>query len=246
MWRMAVLFISIIALNFPLEVSGHDPWKRLQEVFSSENVPKEANRENSWVRLRVIYLPFTEKEEISGLTKRATDFKMAAYFHQKLDSYKNIILECARHFNIPVSIIQGVIMVESGGDCYARAKISSAKGLMQTIDSTFQEAREALKNSGIKIKNNPFDPWSSIYAGSWYLDQMYRRVHGNRSLANKGRQNLWNWKKPLEYYYVGPQNGKKRKDIIVIYYSDGTRRKLNKSLYAKKVINWAKILEKMG
>ena len=67
-------------------------------------------------------------------------------------------------------------MVESSGNPKASAKASSAKGLMQTIKSTFAEARSGLKAIKIHIPNDPYSPKASIMAGSWYLDQMFRQM----------------------------------------------------------------------
>ena len=132
-------------------------------------------------------------------------------------------------------------MVESGADRYARAKGSSAKGLMQTIDSTFKEARESLKSQGIDIKDDPFDPRSSIYAGCWYLDRMYRTANENPFSFN--RRELSSWEKPLECYYAGPGNGIKDEEWVFVY-RDGKRVKINKSVYSQKVLRYARILKK--
>ena len=242
---MTILFIFIVVFGLPLKVRGYDPWKSLKELFVLENVPQKVNRSDPWMRIRKLYLPVSEKGGDVGLTHKQTSYRINVHFCRMVEPYANIITKCSRHFKIPVSIIQAVIMVESGGNPNASNKLTSAKGLMQTIDSTFEDARKALINSGILIKDDPFDPRSSIYAGCWYLDRMYCLVYGNSTFAKNNRQNLWSWQKPLEYYYVGPKNGKKDKKVIICY-GGGVRKEVDKSLYAKKIIKWAKILEEAG
>jgi soluble lytic murein transglycosylase-like protein len=93
--------------------------------------------------------------------------------YQVISNYGETITRASKLFDVPEKIIIGVILTESGGDPLARAKTSSAKGLMQTIDSTFNMAYNALKVQGINIVKDPFDPTASILAGSWYLGSMY-------------------------------------------------------------------------
>ena len=133
----------------PSLAKGYDPWKELQRLSSGDNKSKKESlkEEDPWVKLRSIYLPFTEEEESEALKKKLPRKKVASYFLKTLKPYRDIIDECSKKFNIPAPVIQGMIIVESGGNRYARAKKSSAKGLMQTIDSTFKEARENLKDS---------------------------------------------------------------------------------------------------
>lgn len=77
-------------------------------------------------------------------------------------------------------------MAESGADPYAKAKTTSAKGLMQTIASTFEMARNGLADQGIRISDDPFDPESSIIAGAWYLDRMYTKAVKDKKKSNPG------------------------------------------------------------
>jgi len=131
-------------------------------------------------------------------------------------------------------------MVESGGNPHAAAKTSSAKGLMQTIDATFAEARRALAVQGIKIRNDPFKPRASIMAGTWYLDQMYRQVIRDRGEVLQ-RNSITSWRLPTEYYYAGPGHGRKRSQVVMIY-AGGKQIRVDKSGYSSKVLRWAHIL----
>lgn len=239
-----LIILVIITLAFlPSKTKGYDPWEKLRQVFpqASPAQKEEGKQKDPWIMLRALYFPFTEEQEYDRGKERTPSGKLASYFFQKLGPYQGIIRECAEQFQIPSPIIHGVIMVESGGDRYARATESSAKGLMQTIDATFKEARASLQSHGINIGSDPFDPRSSIYAGSWYLDQMYRKVFNDaRSLQ---KENMESWRKPLECYYAGPGEGIRKNEWVIVY-SNGKKRRVNKFVYSEKVIRWARILER--
>lgn len=155
--------------------------------------------------------------------------------YQVISNYGEIIARSSKLFNIPQEIIIGVILTESGGDPFARAKITSAKGLMQTIDSTFEMAYTALKAQGINIVNDPFDPTASILAGAWYLDRMYNQAAMDLKADPYERQNVRSWEAALEYYFAGPQNGIKPQNEIRVF-SKGIHRTINKQKYSGKVI----------
>ena len=144
-------------------------------------------------------------------------------------------------YDIPQEVIKAVIMAESGGDNYAKARTTSAKGLMQTIDSTFLMAKKGLEKKGIKISDDPFDPESSIMAGAWYLDRMYEKCIKDGKLISNNREDISSWRYPLEYYYAGPLHGAKEKNRIYVF-SNGKKRMIDKRAYSKKIQKWAKIL----
>jgi len=80
-------------------------------------------------------------------------------------------------------------------------------------------------------------------AGSWYLNRMYARSKADGKKRTGMRQHLNSWKYPLEYYYAGPENGKKKEDTVIIY-AGGRRVVVDKPAYSKKVLKWAKIMKK--
>jgi hypothetical protein len=155
--------------------------------------------------------------------------------YQVISTYGEIISHASTLFNIPQEIIIGVILTESGGDPSAQAKTTSAKGLMQTIDSTFEMAYNALKAQGILIANDPFVPETSILAGSWYLDRMYNQAVIDLKADPYNRQNIKAWKTALEYYFAGPKNGVKSQNRITVF-SKGIHRTIDKQKYSNKVI----------
>ena len=240
------LILVFIAL-FTFNVFASDPWGDLQNKYKSEQnqkkVLKNKPKEDPWTKLRAIYLPFTEDDELSALTSIDKEGKVSGYLYRAVSPYKKEIRDASQKFNIPKEIISAVIMVESGGNAKAKAKTSSAKGLMQTIKSTFKEARLSLESCGIDIEADPYNPYSSIMAGSWYLNRMFEKAQADGKKSVGERQEINSWRYPLEYYYAGPGNGVKEANIIIIY-SGGKRVVVDKQAYSKKVIRWAKIMKK--
>ncbi len=245
--RSAILVTAfvIVALIAP-NIFASDPWGDLQKKYESKTEPEikkeQKKKEDPWARLQAIYLPFTEDDEVSALSSPEKAGKVSGYFHRAIRPYKKEIREASLKFDIPKEIIGAVIMVESGGNAKAKAKTSSAKGLMQTINSTFSEARISLKSCGIDIDDDPYSPYSSIMAGSWYLSRMFEKAQDDGKRNVKERQEINSWRYPLEYYYAGPGNGVKEANIIIIY-SGGKRVVVDKRAYSKKVMRWATIMK---
>jgi len=161
------------------------------------------------------------------------------YCQQKIKPFQAYIRSTSLYFDVPAEIIGAVILQESSGNPRAKAKSSSAKGLMQTIDATFEFARKNLLKNGIIIKN-PYSPLDSIRAGTWYLSYVFELAkqdwpsYHNRSLIH-------NWEKALEYYYAGPVWGKNPKPIFHAYIN-GKVIVIKKALYSKKVLEYASLL----
>ena len=157
---------------------------------------------------------------------------------KRMAPWRREIDNAAALFQVPTAIIEAVIMVESGGDPRAKAKTSSASGLMQTIKATYSEARRALAEQGVTIPDNPFDPYASIMAGSWYLGKMFEQAEADGKAGVKLRSELASWRYPLEYYYAGPGHGRKAEPRVLIY-SGGKRLLIDKPAYSRKVLTWA-------
>ena len=226
--------------------SEDDHWQKLRETMDSVSEEKidissEEAKEDPWAKLRAIYLPFSQEDETAAATDKTASKKVALGIHEKLMPFESIIKKASEEFNVPIEIISGVIMVESGGNPNAKAKTSSASGLMQTISATFNDARSALQKQGIPITESPFDPQSSIMAGTWYLSHMFQlaKTDWPKDLINRG--DIDSWKYPLQYYYAGPGHGAKRAQVVIIY-SNGKKIMVDKPAYSNKVLKWAKIL----
>ena len=238
-------------LVFFLQIqAGAGAWEALQTRYAPEPSParspgKAKPGSDPWALLQAIYLPFTEATERAALTDRHAARQVSGCLNQALRPYEEIIHEAARRFHVPPEIIGAVIMAESGGDAMAQARTSTARGLMQTIAGTFQEAREALHTRGMVIEDNPFDPRSSIMAGTWYLDRMYTQAVIDRGGNTESRRDIESWRYPVEYYYAGPGNGRKEKNIVIVY-AGGRRVVIDKPAYSGKVLRWARIMSKSG
>ena len=102
---------------------------------------------------------------------------------QKLAKYAPIIRDCAQRHNIPVELICGVILQESGANPRAVSH-AGAKGLMQLMDGT-------AKRFGVA---NSFDPRQNIEGGTKYLRFLLTHFKGNVELAlagyNAGEHNV--------------------------------------------------------
>ena len=248
--RCAIRSFLLVAMLFstaaPLKAAGSDPWRDLRRYYEHskqhpDGVGGNAREEKDpWVRLRAVFLPFSQGEEDAALFDSRMGRKVSASLRRIVRPYMGHILSAAARFDIPPEIIAAVIMVESGGNPLAKAELSSAAGLMQTVRATFNDARQSLYREGILLPDAPFDQRASIMAGSWYLDRMFEtaaRDYGRT--ADRGV--LKSWRKALEYYYAGPGNGRKAPEIVIVYIN-GKRIIIDKPSYAAKVLRWAAIM----
>jgi soluble lytic murein transglycosylase-like protein len=249
--RASVTYLMLVVwcLVVPATHAGADSWHALQQRYREKTVShtpvKHPPAPDPWACLKAVYLPFTKDLEHAALTDRKSAKQVFAYLRSALLPYDDFIQEASRIFGIPPEIIGAMIMVESGGDARARAETSTAKGLMQTIDGTFRHAHKDLSARGIMIMDDPFDPHGSIMAGAWYLDKMYALAATTHTKTVLDRQNIPSWRYPLQYYYAGPHNGQKAKELVVVY-AGGRRVIINKASYSRKVLRWAQILSEKG
>lgn len=246
-----VLF-TFLLLILAVPAYADNPWTQLQSFYGANQetvlVVKEAlqrptkitEQDDPWAILQTYYVPFTQEEEAAAANNPSVRRKVAGHLHDKLAPYQSIINDAAQRFDVPPAVIGAVIMVESSGNPKARAKTSSAKGLMQTIKATFAEARTGLKSKGIRISNDPYQPKASIFAGSWYFDKMFQQMERD-SGRRYDRDDLATWRKVAEYYYAGPNHGRKRAGVVIIY-AGGKRVVVDKAGYAQKVMKWARVM----
>lgn len=101
----------------------------------------------------------------------------------RLANYAPIIQDAARRHNLPLELLCGVILQESGGNPRAKSH-AGAKGLMQLMDGT-------ARRFGVR---NSFDPSQNIEGGSRYLRFLLDRFGNNVELAlaayNAGERNV--------------------------------------------------------
>ncbi|MCG8568440.1 MAG: transglycosylase SLT domain-containing protein [Desulfobacterales bacterium] len=230
----------------PVWAGGNDdPWARLRRMYvavdsQSPSVEMVAQRD-PWQRLRAIYLPFSQAEERRAAVDSEARKGFVRKFHQGLAPYQGIIDQASERFAVPRAVIMAVIMVESGGNAGARTHLSSAKGLMQTIDATFALARRELADMGIHISNDPFDAEASIMAGTWYLSRMYDQCFSDGRMVHRDPSRVSSWRLPLEYYYAGPRHGVKPANKILVF-SKGKKRIIDKAGYSAKVLKWVDLM----
>lgn len=247
-WCAANLILLVTAGSAWAE----DSWTQLHEFYGSakttiiveDPVPARAmtkldSQEDPWLTMQSYYVFFSE-EEGEAYRHQQNSREAVGFLNKQLVPYQSLITQASSLFDIPPEVIGAVIMVESSGNPQAKAKTSSAKGLMQTINSTFAEARSGLLKRGTFIADNPYQPRASILAGSWYLDKMFRQME--RDLSRRfNRKDLNAWRKVAEYYYAGPSYGRKRAGVVVMY-AGGRRVVVDKAGYAEKVIRWARAM----
>ncbi len=252
-----VLLASVIALQlcgvgstFAEPVKTQDPWACLQKSFPKSSIKSrpptilhntqiKVYHSDPWQRLREIVIPFSLADDEK--LNHGTGTEVAEKVHRKLKPWHKYIQRAARLFQVPVAIIEAVIMVESGGNPQAKAKTSSASGLMQTIKATFAEGRRSLAAKGIVCVDDPFDPQASILVGTWYLKRMFDQAQADGKPGVDNRAAISSWHYPLQYYYSGPGHGRKKAPIILIY-SGGERILIDKPAYSRKVMVWAESL----
>lgn len=90
-----------------------------------------------------------------GIVKKLREKNM----QRIIDNYGCIIQKYASRYGVDPMLVTAVILRESSGNPNATNKYSSAKGLMQLIDST-------AKDMGV---TNSFDPEQNIMGGTKYL-----------------------------------------------------------------------------
>jgi len=94
---------------------------------------------------------------------------------QRIAQYAPLIQEAASKHNVPVELICGVILQESGGNPRAVSP-AGAKGLMQLMPQT-------ARRFGVK---NIFDPGQNIDGGTRYLRFLMDKFKGNIELVLAG------------------------------------------------------------
>lgn len=105
-----------------------------------------------------------------GKAKDITDLQAG-----RLARYAPLIEQAARKHNVPVELICGVILQESGGNTRAVSS-AGARGLMQLMPAT-------ARRFGV---NNSFDPAQNIEAGTKYLRFLLDKFNGKVDLALAG------------------------------------------------------------
>lgn len=100
---------------------------------------------------------------------------MDVWTKRRIDGFSHIIEEASETFRIRPELIRAIIAVESSGFPNAKAKTTSASGLMQLT-------KAAAQDMGMPWEKR-FDPWENIMAGAGYLAMM---IHKNGNNEYRG------------------------------------------------------------
>ena len=120
-----------------------------------------------------------------------------------ISNYGRTIAKASNAFGIPQEVLVNLITMTSGGDPLAtgnRTGLSGAKGLMLVNEDIFDQACTELKAVGLSLSNDPFDPETAIFAGAWYLDQIYQNSVDTIESFPFDRQNVRDWESALAFY----------------------------------------------
>lgn len=116
-----------------------------------------------------------KKSPLPAPPKFAKSRKISMKHAKRLARYAPLIQNAARKHNVPVELICGVILQESGGNAKAVSHCG-ARGLMQMMPAT-------ARRFGVK---NSFDPAQNIEGGTKYLRWLLDRFDGDLELALAG------------------------------------------------------------
>lgn len=184
-------------------------------------------------------LPFTPEEEEKAATDIKVRKKVRTGLISNIEPFMDHIEEASKLLDVPQPIIISVINTESGGNPKAKNPRSTAKGLMQTIDSTYTMAKNKLKQDYARTISNPYDPRSSILAGTWYLRYVYDWAADRNSILVGGRADIENWKKALMNYYLGPGHERYLEGKYVVYPNGHAEPISNANRYVSKIMRFA-------
>ena len=184
-------------------------------------------------------LPFTHEEEKRARTDPVVRKRVRVGLISNIEPFLPYIEKASTLLDVPEPLIISVINTESGGNPKAKNPRSSAKGLMQTIDSTFRLAKNRLREDyGVKI-SKPLDPKSSIFAGTWYLRYVYDWAVQKHLELMGGRARLENWEKALMNYYLGPGHERYLKGKLVVYPNGHIEKLSTANRYVSKIMTFA-------
>ena len=197
---------------------------------------------------------YSIKEETKPIEK--VSFKYRNNIVQAIKPYKEHIKEASGLFNVPESLIGGLIYAESSGipdNTPPIGKdgkpISSALGLCQIVSKTFREIKSDLKNKTINrrriiISSDRTDPRTSIIAGTYYLSKQFDHSvkDTNKRLS---RTRLDDWCRALKYYYRGRENVNGKNYIKKYIYTDGSK-SIDPKEYCNRVLRYTEVLRRYG
>ncbi len=213
-----------VALRIHAALNGWDTWRARIKAAKFRETPKSVIEEESRAaryRSRVAVREFTaeearEVERITNSQRRRlgpiypTYLKLAVGDSRRIEvlkircgQYFAHVSEAHKVFDIPERILYGLIFHESRCVVDAKNPNSSALGLNQILNGTWNWARRRLKQeSGIEVTSRT-DPRSSLMVGAWYLNHLFRSAQLKQPNRRFRRKVLEDWRTALSYYYAG-------------------------------------------
>ena len=149
-----------------VEKSGKKTGESFTEQLRHKSAPKREERDRQ---------PSTSCGPHTPPPKLGQAKKITASQAKRLARLAPLIEEAASRHQVPVELICGVILQESGGQCRAVSR-AGARGLMQLMPAT-------ARRFGVK---NSFDPHQNIEGGTRYLRWLIDRFDGDLELALAG------------------------------------------------------------
>jgi soluble lytic murein transglycosylase-like protein len=226
-----------------IDIHGHDH-KELSNSTDTSNWADSMNLLNSFAQR---FLPFSFEEEKKAVAgDKIASAKVIIDLRSMVNSYSSIIQEASMLFDVPESIIAAVIIIESSGRADAKNTKSSASGLMQIINGTFYQIQKELKNNHNIIVSDRFKPKDNIFAGTYYLNKMFKIANNNNQL---NRNNVAHWEQALRFYFAGPgyetldRKYDPQKGIIMLKYSGGAQIPIDApEKYSDKGLRFARLI----
>lgn len=130
-----------------------------------------------------------------AVSKQVTSKKMESWdvTAEKVMAVAALVEDAAAMYDVPASLVYGVIWVESRFNPQAVSPVG-ARGLMQLMPKTAAYLAECMKWEG---DVDSFDPAFNIAAGTYYISRLIRQFDGDVDLAlaayNAGPTNIRRW-----------------------------------------------------
>ena len=163
-------------------------WGAIVNAFSGLTNYLENNLSSS---ASASYLPPTMSSGTASAYSGTSNNSSSSFFNfVKSQPWYPYVAQFGMQYNVPQSIILGVIEQESGGNSNNKSSLG-AIGLMQIMPSTAQQVA-SVNNISYTGQNDLFNPVINIQIGTAYLSSLYSRFN--------------DWTTALNAYFAGPNN----------------------------------------
>ena len=162
-------------------------WDAIMNAFNGLTNYLENNLSSS---ASASYLPSNANTGYSSTYSGTSNGDSSFFNFAQSQSWYPYVAQFSMQYNVPQSIILGVIEQESGGNSNNQSGVG-AIGLMQIMPSTAQQVASA---NGISYSGQQdlFNPTVNIQIGTAYLSSLYSQFNS--------------WTTALNAYFAGPNN----------------------------------------